>query len=280
MAWHAGMTHRAQRFQRQIRVAVGVVTALLGLMPLPGLSWGRLGHEVMATMSYEQLEPRAKTAVDRLLALEPGSSLGSIASWADDNRDSATAKWHYVNFPRGDCTYHEERDCPGGDCVVKAIQDQLQVLKSSAPDAKRLLALKYVVHFMADIHQPLHAGHADDRGANLYQLSAFMRGTNLHAFWDHGMIALVSEDPIALIGRLSTVPQRKKMPSLNPVDMAQESCRIVARTDFYPPHKLNEHYVKTFTPVMDSQMMLGVSRLAGILNQIWPSQPHRLSKLQ
>jgi hypothetical protein len=160
------------------------------------------------------------------------------------------------------------------------LQDQLKVLKSNAPDTKRLLALKYVVHFMADIHQPLHAGHADDRGGNQYQLSAFMRRTNLHAFWDHGMIALASEDPITLVARLkqngqgqsTQTPQFKKMQSLNPIDIAQESCRIVARPDFYPPHKLNEEYVKTYTPVMEWQMRLAVSRLARVLNGVWAGQ--------
>lgn len=276
------MTGRVQGIYRHVRTAFAVFTivciTVVGLLPLPSMAWGRLGHEVMASMSYEQLTPKAKAEVDRLLALEPDATLGSISTWADEHRNQTTAKWHYVNLPRGDCTYNEERDCPGGDCVVKAIQDQLNVLKSNAPDVKRLMALKYVVHFMADIHQPLHAGHADDRGGNQYQLSAFMRGTNLHAFWDHGMIALVSEDPITWVARLkqngqgqsAQTPQFKKMQSLNPIDIAQESCRIVARPDFYPPHKLNEEYVKTYTPVMEWQMGSAVSRLARTLNGVWP----------
>ncbi|MBK7656725.1 MAG: hypothetical protein IPJ18_18535 [Betaproteobacteria bacterium] len=129
--------------------------------------------------------------------------------------------------------------------------------------------MKYVVHFMADIHQPLHAGHADDRGGNQYQLSVFMRGTNLHAFWDYGMMAIVSEDPITWVARLSSVPQNKMLQSLNPIHIAQESCGIVARPDFYPPHKVNEEYVKTFTPVMERQMVSAVSRLARTLNEVW-----------
>lgn len=254
-----------------------MVVWLLGCLwlalPLSGWAWGRLGHEVMSSLTYHQLGPNAKAGVDRLLALEPGSTLSSISNWADETRDATTAKWHYVNLPRGECTYNEERDCPGGDCVVKAIQDQLNVLKSNAPDARRLLALKYVVHFMQDIHQPLHAGHADDRGGNQYQLSVLMRGTNLHAFWDHGMIALVSEEPKTWISHLKQggqSPQFKKMQSLNPIDIAQESCRIVARPDFYPPHKLNEDYVKTFTPVMEWQMVSAASRLTRALNEVWP----------
>jgi len=117
----------------------------------------------------------------------------------------------------------------------------------------------------------LHAGHADDRGGNQYQLSVFMRGTNLHAFWDHGMIALVSDDPVTWIARLSQGSQSKKIQNSNPVDIAEESCRVVARPDFYPPHHtLSENYVKVFTPVMESQMVLAVNRLARMLNEAWP----------
>lgn len=262
------------------RKALGLVCGLCLALPLSCQAWGKLGHEIVASMSYELLAPQAKAEVDRLLALEPGSSLKSIASWADDNRDPITAKWHYVNLPRGGCTYIEQRDCPGGDCVVKALQDQLDVLKSGGSDTNRLLALKYVVHFMTDIHQPLHAGHADDRGGNQYQLSVLMQGTNLHAFWDYGMMALVSQDPVTWIARLKQSGQSqstqgqlfKKVQSLNPVDIAQESCRIVARPDFYPPHKVNEDYVKTFTPVMESQMVSAVSRLARVLNEVGASK--------
>lgn len=85
-------------------------------------------------------------------------------------------------------------------------------------------------------------------------------------------MALVSEDPIAWVSRLkqnAQSPQFKKMQGLNPIDIAQKSCRIVARPDFYPPHEVNEEYVKTFTPVMERQMVSAVSRLARTLNEVW-----------
>lgn len=78
------------------------------------------------------------------------------------------ASWHYVNFTRGDCAYDESRDCPDGYCVVGSIKRQLQVLASNAPDDRRLTALKYVVHFVGDVRQPLHAGFLDDKGGNKY----------------------------------------------------------------------------------------------------------------
>ena len=65
--------------------------------------------------------------------------------------------------------------------MVGAIEAQTNILKSDSSDEKRLLALKYLVHFVGDVHQPLHAGYQDDKGCNTYQLQVLMRGTNLHA---------------------------------------------------------------------------------------------------
>jgi hypothetical protein len=128
-------------------------------MPVPALSWGAEGHQVIAKLAESQLTPKALSAVNRLLAMEPDATLASISTWADEHRNPATAPWHYVNFPRGDCTYAADRDCPEGKCVVGDINRQAEVLASNAPDEKKLLALKYVIHFVGDVHQPLHAGY-------------------------------------------------------------------------------------------------------------------------
>jgi len=121
-------------------------------------------------LAEAQLSPAAKTEFDRLLSLEPGQTLASISTWADEHRNPSTAAWHYANFPRGNCSYEPERDCPDGKYVVGAIERQIQVLRIADNDEKRLLALKYVVHLIGDIHQPFQAGFGDDRGGNNYQL--------------------------------------------------------------------------------------------------------------
>ena len=132
-------------------------------------AWGTEGHHVIALIAQSQLTPKARAAVDRLLAVEPGETLVSVSTWADEHRNPANAPWHYINFPRGDCVYNEERDCPDGRCVVVAIKRQQEVLVSGATDDRKLTALKYLVHFVGDLHQPLHAGFQDDRGGNQYQ---------------------------------------------------------------------------------------------------------------
>lgn len=156
----------------------------------------------------------------------------------------------YVNFPRGDCHYVAERDCPDGKRIVSALTRQIDVLTSDAPPEKRLLALKYVVHLDADIHQPLHAGFGDDRGGNSYQVQALGKGTNLHALWDGGLGLLGPE-------RLSDVEPRlrAKMASvsagrLRPEVMAEESCRIASGDDFYPGRHVSADYFGQYMPVV------------------------------
>jgi len=93
-------------------------------------AWGTQGHQVIASLAWAQITPAAKMEVNRLLALEPGETIVSISTWADEHRSPATAAWHYVNFPRDSCVYDRERDCPDGKCVVGAIEKQTEILQS------------------------------------------------------------------------------------------------------------------------------------------------------
>ena len=228
-------------------------------------AWGTEGHQVIATIADKQLTPAARAEVTRLLSMEPGSTLSSVSTWADEHRSPQTAAWHYVNFPRGDCTYVAERDCPDGRCVVAAIDRQVKVLGSSVPDEQRLNALKYIVHFVGDVHQPLHAGYQEDRGGNQYQLQAFMRGSNLHAVWDMGLIKAMGEDADAMAARLSG----KGTPGpWTAVQAAEESCRIVGTAGFYPGRIVDGAYIEQWAPVMEGRLGLAGQRLAEVLNRV------------
>jgi len=231
-------------------------------------AWGVQGHHVIANLDWAQLTPQAKTAVSRLLALEPGETLASISTWADEHRSPSTARWHYVNFPRESCVYQRKRDCPDGQCVVEAIEKQTEVLASKASDDKRLLALKYLVHFVGDVHQPLHAGYGEDRGGNTYQIQAFGHGSNLHAFWDSGLIKTLQEDTDTLSQRLLVKTLKNSTAPLNAAQAAQASCRIVASDDFYPGRFVGQDYVQAFAPVMENQLVTAGARLAELLNRV------------
>ena len=229
-------------------------------------AWGAQGHELIARLAWQGLQPKARQEVARLLALEPGQTLESIATWADEHRSAATGVWHYVNFPRGNCSYEPVRDCPDGKCVVAAIERQQSVYASRASDGERLKALKYLVHLVGDVHQPLHAGYADDRGGNQFQLRAFMRGSNLHALWDSGLLRQMDIDNTALMAVLQRLPTAADGRDLSVGHMAQESCRLVAQADFYPQDGVSDAYVQRFTPVVQQRLALAGARLAGLLN--------------
>lgn len=234
---------------------------------MPAHAWGTDGHQVIAALAERQLSPTARDAANRLLSLEPGETLVTISTWADEHRNPSTAPWHYVNLPKADCTYKQERDCPDGKCVVEAINRQLEVLQSSEPDTKKLIALKYVVHLVGDVHQPLHAGFAEDRGGNAYQLEAFKRGTNLHALWDTGMIKHLTEENGPLLPNLKMSSEAVKQP-WSSKQAAEESCDIVSLPDFYPSSKLEAKYIQRFAPVLKDRLTLAGARLARVLNQV------------
>ena len=242
-----------------------LLAALLLLAAVNAYAWGRDAHRLVAELTTERLTPAARAEVERLLRLEPGATLASISTWADEVRSPTTAAWHYVNFRQGEpCTYSDAL-CPSGMCVVAAIERQARVLASRAPDDERLKALRYVVHFVTDLHQPLHAGFFEDRGGNRYQVQAFGRGTNLHAVWDTG---LIDNWPGGLEALTRDVRSSGTVEDhTTPRDWAEQSCGIVASPEFYPAgRRLSEDYRRRWAKTLVRQLARSVDRLAKTLN--------------
>ena len=255
------------RFATRSAAQMAVAIVLGACAPSPSFAWGVDGHRLVAEQAQRLLSPAARLEVDRLLALEPGDTLASISSWADENRSRETASWHYVNFPRDSgCVYVPPRDCPGGTCVVGAIERQEALLASKAPDADRLVALKYLVHFVADVHQPLHAGYGDDTGGNTFQVQFDGRGSSLHAVWDSGLIRARPGGLDALrndIQASATAAPDKSTPA----QWAEESCRAVESSGFYPNGRiLSSAYAERMDAILVGRLAAASSRLAGALN--------------
>jgi len=256
-------------FQIKLRSAATLICTMLACtMVGNAMAWGSQGHQVIASIAQAQLTPAAQREVGRLLAQEPGQTLVAISTWADKHRNTVTAAWHYVNFPRDTCAYNEMRDCPDGKCVVGAIEKQASILERDVSDEKRLTALKYLVHLVADVHQPLHAGYLDDKGGNKYQLQVFTRGSNLHALWDTELIRNLEVDTDELAKRLRASATTILSNDLSMSVAAEESCRIVGMSGFYPSRKVGQDYVEKFTPVMEHRLATAGARLARLLNRI------------
>ncbi|ULU25235.1 S1/P1 nuclease [Dyella terrae] len=242
-------------------------------------AWGQLGHSVVADLAQRHLSPAAEAEVERLLAPDHTKSLADIASWPDEIRNDPTkdALWkqtnglHYINFISGDCNYTPPRDCKGDRCVVAGIDLYVQILgDKSQPDAARLEALKFVVHFIGDEHQPLHAGSRDDKGGNEYQVQFNDKGTNLHSVWDSGMLKTSGLDYKAYADKLEsegtvTLPQPIPPYDNAYAQWAEESCAI--SRDIYPNgHKIDQAYVDKELPVAELRLREAGRRLAEVLN--------------
>lgn len=229
-------------------------------------AWGAEGHRLIGEMAEAQLTPAARAEVTRLLAAEPGATMASVSTWADQIRSPETAPWHYVNPPPGDCSYERGRDCEDGQCAVEAVREQVTILKSGASDAQRLTALKWVIHLAGDIHQPLHAGFKGDKGGNLYQVRAFGRGTNLHSLWDGALIRNRAGGIDAL--RVDASTYGAAAPAApQPASWAVESCKVVSSPGFYPDGRIIEQsYIDQWDPVLVARLKSAAQRLAATLN--------------
>lgn len=245
----------------------GVWLAAMLCLPPSAHAWGAEGHRLVADLAQEQLRPAAQERIRQLLVQEGLTRLADISTWADDHRNPATAPWHYVNFPRDSCTYVAARECPDGRCVVGAVERQAELVARSDDPAQALLALKYLVHLVADLHQPLHAGYQDDRGGNNVQLQVLARGSNLHALWDTHMIRALDEQQPSW--RAGIRLQRPAGGYWSAPLAAAQSCQWVGMPGFYPEGRVGMDYVVQFTPVLQHQIGAAAAHLADLLNAAW-----------
>lgn len=269
-----------RRYNRGMRILLA--TALLCLLAAPAHAWGPRGHRLVGHLAEARLTPAALAQVETLLrGVEDAEqrSLAGISTWADELREHdpdlgrRSARWHYVNIGESGCRFEPERDCPGGDCVIGAINAQAAILADRGrSDAERLQALKFVVHFVGDVHQPMHAGFARDRGGNTVQVNLRDgtrdgRGTNLHALWDSGMFHGLRESEPRHLAKLEELAV--DVPSAgNPARWAEESCELALRDGVYPPRaRVDQDYVDAWRPVAEERIVIAGHRLAELLNR-------------
>jgi hypothetical protein len=248
----------------------------------PAFAWGAQGHRLVGDLAADELTPAARQAVATLLAGEKDPTLGGIASWADDVRANdpvlgkKSAPWHYVDIHSPDCAYVPPTDCPDGNCVVGAIEAQTTILADRRqPLEARRQALKFVVHFIGDAHQPLHSNNREDKGGNVVQLRVPApegeKGSNLHTLWDSGLIQHGGLDEAGYHARLRQLPLAVDIPphALPPQAAAwvENSCRISARPGLYPASPtIDEAYYSSWTPLVDEQLRRAGTHLAQVLN--------------
>lgn len=144
--------------------------------------------------------------------------------------------YHFINFPKDANTYEQQRDCKLRTCIIEAIAWYVQVLKSpDAPRNETRIALRFVAHLVGDIHQPLHAGFAEDRGGNSVNVRFNGRKENLHSLWDTALVKLEEGTPAEIAARIQaavTSDDVQQWQQGTPAEWALESLAIV-RTQVY-----------------------------------------------
>jgi hypothetical protein len=220
-------------------VTAGLVVAswtlALAVLATPGFAraWSAPGHELVGAIAEARLSPAARALVDELTGGLPLSAR-EIAVWADTVKDPITGPWHYVNIPFASGRYTPARDCPTEDCIVSAIEEAETVLRDRRASLEaRTLALRWLVHLVADLHQPLHAGDGRDRGGNdlLVRLRNRKKATNLHRVWDVDVVKSLLADRSPdragreLLARVPAADAARWAGTLDPAAWADESSR-------------------------------------------------------
>jgi hypothetical protein len=243
----------------------------------PAFSWGTVGHALVARLAAARLTPKATAAVAEILG--SNVTLASISSWADQVRNTRkeTGPWHYIDIQITDAHLDMKRDCPEGKCVLTKIEDFQNILKDkTATPEKRKEALMFLVHFIGDMHQPLHCADHHDKGGNDLKLTFFGRPTNLHGLWDSGLLARMgTEDELYAQLNQDLSPKRaKKFAKGGVKDWAEQSHRqaqLVVYGKLPTPtpdavSALAEAYAQPANPVVKQQLEEAAARLAKVLN--------------
>ncbi len=264
------------KIRSSVKVRVLLLAALCLGISWPGLAWGPEGHRVVAVIAQMNLTRRARKQVNALLG--PYNSLGAISSWADDTRVDfpETGPWHYIDIPLDANSIDLATECRLGNCVTAQIEKFDKVLKNPhASEADRRVALKFLVHFVGDLHQPLHCEDHHDKGGNMVEVTFMGRPSNLHKVWDSGILYQIkpygNELAEALDHRV-TPAERKQWEKGSVEDWALESHRLARQVAYglLPPGpnpELGQAYVDAAIPVVETQLEKAGIRLAYLLNQ-------------
>ena len=266
--------------RRVLKMGLIVLFTLSSLM-ISGRSvqaWGRYGHRAAGKLAESRLSPAALKAVRELL--EPGESLADASTWADEVRRDfpRSGPWHYVNVPITEEKF-DARFCSDSGCVISKIKEFRKVINDrEVPRVKRQQALRFLTHFVEDMHQPLHVGDQHDRGGNDAQVQFFGHGSNLHRVWDSGLLERAYIDDLALLKEITVLAGSAEAAGWSGGSVeswADESLDAAKRAYLQPDvdaplrmgAKLGQAYQDIHLPVACRRVTQAGMRLARILNE-------------
>lgn len=272
-----------------------IFSAWLLLAPTPAMAWWEMGHETVAKIAARNVAPQTRAAITALLRHAPEmqtpecpiNTIESASIWPDciktlGDRFSYQYDWHYQNLSI--CKpYDVKAACPDGNCVTAQIDRNFRLLKDrKVPARERLMALAFLVHFVGDLHQPLHAADKGDLGGNRQKADYGLYSApklNLHTIWDGWLAERSITTPPSLV-RVYTPAERAEMGSGTTEDWSRESWTLSrdlayglalggdACTMPGDTHAtLDEAKIETLVPVVRLQVERGGLRLARLLDE-------------
>ena len=270
------------------RLFLVAASVLAALTPSPAFAWGKTGHRVVAAIADTQLSGLARAHIREILG--GSESLDEAATWPDEMRSApepfwqkTATPWHYVTL-NGIIYDHAPSE---GDALEALDRFRATLQDPKASVADKQLALRFIVHLVGDLHQPLHVGKCCDKGGNDVRVTWFGKPTNLHAAWDSAIVddeQLSFSELAARLVRHTSDQDVVDWWDINPRDWISESAQL--REQIYaniprpkaPKDKkakaralpdLSYDYVYEFTPVMERRLQQAGVRLAAYLNDIY-----------
>jgi hypothetical protein len=292
---------RPRLARRPAPAAVIALGAIFAASSTTITAWGGPGHRLVGLIAAKRLTPLARQNVVWLLETQ---TLADVSSWADRQVDAnaQTGYWHYLNIPPDATGYDRDRDCPRQpgvaagsradrwrDCAVdRILYYEERVADASLDRADRATALKFLVHFVGDLHQPFHTLGVG-RGGNDVPVGAFGVTNcgvdparpvpcNLHSIWDSRLIARRNLDEAQYVAVLEQQIaehhwESETRPAGTPAQWADESFRLAKAALVEPNSNIDEAYYRAQIPIVDRRLAFAGLRLAVVLNDIFVAAP-------
>lgn len=248
-----------------------LLAAVIVLVPTWSFAWGPAGHRIVGSIAEQHLTPEAAAAVAEILG---DKTLSDVATWADEVRDDRpeTGPWHYLNPPAGIRKVTMRHSPPEGS-VLSCLVEQSQLLRDRRATAvQKAEALRFVVHMVGDIHQPMHVSRSADRGGNDIDVTFKDQETNLHRAWDSGIMNLRDHswpDMAQVLNDEITDEQVHEWSrGLRPTQWATETFELAMGFAYKIPEsgELDDAYLDQVQNIIDERLSSAGIRLAALLN--------------
>jgi len=238
-----------------------------------GAKWGPLGHRTVGEIATQYLTPKAKREIKKLLNRE---SLALVSTYGDeiksDKRYNKYYSWHYINMSL-EADYDVSKQNPDGDLVSGIAYCKSVVTDQNASDEDKAFYLKLLIHFIGDLHQPMHIALEKDKGGNDFKVQWFYQDTNLHTVWDRKMIEDYGMSYIELSKNVDylTKDQIKELQKGTVIDWVNETHKLTREVYAFSKEgdNLRYEYSYKFMNVARRQMQLAGIRLAKTLNDLF-----------